>query len=120
MYIKDVFRKPGPLSEPAQADLTEFDRTFACRTRTLAEFVAAIAAAGFDEVAERNMTPEISTAHAVRAMFRARDGSAGLTSFGEKHCRMYQELPLLFGEIKAVRPVLKNSDTEPAAIYGIL
>jgi ubiquinone/menaquinone biosynthesis C-methylase UbiE len=104
LYIKDFFIKPVPLSRRGHAEVVEFDRTFACRTRAIAEFVRAIAEAGFGGIAERDITPEISTTHTRRAMFLSGDWRSGLTSFGKKHFRLYWELPLFFGEIKAVRP----------------
>jgi len=104
LYIKDIFHNSGTLSKWAHSDLAEFDRTFACRTRPIAEFAKAIAEAGFEEIVERDMTPEISTAHTNRAMFLSGDWRSGLTSFGETHFRWNWDLPLFFGEIKAVRP----------------
>lgn len=104
LYIKDVFHRPGALSKRAHDNLDEFDRTFACRTRSIGEFAEAIAAAGFEAIAERDITGQISTAHTLHAMFHSGDWRSGLTSFGERHLRFYNELPLFFGEIKAVRP----------------
>jgi cyclopropane fatty-acyl-phospholipid synthase-like methyltransferase len=109
LYIKDVYLKATPLSEQARRDVDEFDRTFACKVRTVDAFVTSIARAGFDWIVTRDLTPEIRTGHTQRAMFNSGDPRLGLTAFGRRHFRLYRELPLYFAEIKAVRAENRTS-----------
>jgi ubiquinone/menaquinone biosynthesis C-methylase UbiE len=103
LYVKDAYLKATPLPEQARRDVDEFDRTFACKVRSVDAFVSAIARAGFERIVTRDLTPEIATRHTQRAMFNSGDPRLGLTAFGRRHFRLYRELPLYFAEIKAVR-----------------
>ncbi len=109
IYMKDVYLKPASLSEQARRDVDEFDRTFACKVRTVEAFVRAIGRAGFERIVTRDLTPEIGTGHTQRAMFNSGDPRLGLTAFGRRHFRLYRELPLYFAEIKAVRVQSRTS-----------
>jgi ubiquinone/menaquinone biosynthesis C-methylase UbiE len=105
VYIKDVFLRDGNLSERARRELSEFNRVFAFRTRAPGELCTAMEDAGFTDVRYRDISRNVSTAHTTAAAFRQADRRMGLTPFGERHFRLYWELPVTFGEIKAVRPI---------------
>ncbi len=102
LYIKDVFRREGELSDEEQADLTKFNDVFAFRSPSLAEAAGALGEVGFTDIQARNITPEMSARHAFEAMFQTAWGLK-LSRFGAIHFRIYRCLPLLFGEIKATR-----------------
>jgi SAM-dependent methyltransferase len=104
VYVKDVCRTEGPLSAQAAEELAEFDRTYANCTRPLGELDAALSAAGFTGIRSRDLTGEVSTGHALEAMFRLKDGYLEPTEFGKHHFRIYSDLPVLEGEIRASRP----------------
>jgi ubiquinone/menaquinone biosynthesis C-methylase UbiE len=104
VYIKDVFRRDGIISERARRELSEFDRVFAFRTRAPGELCMAIADAGFADIRYRDIARDISTKHTLSATFLQGSRRMGLTAFGERHFRFFWELPVTFGEVKAIRP----------------
>ncbi len=105
VYIKDVFRKEGPLSAIELADLTEFNRTYAFRAASMGQIAGALSVAGFTGIRCRDVTGLMSTSHNLAAMFELRNGYLQSTRFGEMHFRVYRDRPVFFGEIKAVRPM---------------
>lgn len=113
LYIKDVFCRAGTLSEHARADLDEFQAVFSCRIRTISDLESSAARVKFREIRGRDITPEISTLHARRAMYRGGDPRSGLTAFGEKHFRFYWDLPLYFAELKAIKPSAQPCANQP-------
>ena len=106
VYVKDVFLTDGIPSERAARELSEFDQVFAFRTRSPGELCGALADAGFADIRYRDIAGDISTGHTLPATFLHGDSRLGLTAFGKRHFRLYWELPVTFGELKAVRPVL--------------
>jgi ubiquinone/menaquinone biosynthesis C-methylase UbiE len=103
VYIKDVFRS-GARSAAADQELAEFDRVFAFRTQPPDLACAALARSGFVNIRSRDLNGEIRTDHVNRAMFHSGDRRLGLTRFGQRHFRVYWQLPVFFAEIQAVRP----------------
>ena len=106
VYVKDIFLRDGIPSERARRELSEFDRVFAFRTRSPGELRIALADAGFADIRYRDIAGDISTKHTLPATFLHGSTRLGLTAFGERHFRLYWELPVTFGEVKAVRPDL--------------
>jgi SAM-dependent methyltransferase len=104
VYVKDVCRTEGRLSPLESEELAEFDRRYANCTRPLSELADALSAAGFTDIRSRDLTGEVSTGHALEAMFRLTDGYLEPTEFGKHHFRVYSALPILEGEIRALRP----------------
>jgi SAM-dependent methyltransferase len=102
IYIKDVFRRKGPLSEEEKNDLCEFDRTFTSRTSSMEIVARALATSGFSDVRTRDLSGLITTLHALEAMFTLRAGLLQPTDFGRTHFRIYRHLPILYGEVQAV------------------
>ncbi len=103
VYLKEVFRHAGPLSKEEKADLGVFDRTFATRTASMEEVAGVLETCGFTEVQRRELSDQISTAHALEAMFTLRMGYLQPTEFGKRHFRVYRNLPILYGDIRATR-----------------
>jgi ubiquinone/menaquinone biosynthesis C-methylase UbiE len=103
IYIKDIFRS-SVNSAAAEKELAEFDRTFIFHTRSCAEVCHAIERAGFVNIRNRDLGNEIQTDHTARAMFRSGEIRSGLTEFGQRHFRVYWQLPVMFAEIQASRP----------------
>jgi ubiquinone/menaquinone biosynthesis C-methylase UbiE len=104
LYIKEVFRRGHPLSVKEHRELAEFNRTFAFDAPVLSEAAAAAQAAGYRDVRQVELTPWMSTAHNIDAMFEVVDGRPQPTDFGERHFRVYECLPVFFAEVKATRP----------------
>jgi len=115
VYVKDVFLRDGIPSERARSELSEFDRVFAFRTRSAGELCIAMADAGFADIRYRDIAADISTKHTLPAMFLHGNRQMGLTAFGKRHFRLFWELPVTFGEVKAVRPA-----TSTVAFGGVL
>lgn len=104
IYIKDICRKESPLSADEHSDLAEFNRNYAYRTLAISEIASALCSAGFGNVETRDITRFVSTDHVLDAMFELKNGFLTPTPFGERHFRAYRSLPVLYGEVKAVRP----------------
>lgn len=69
--------------------------------------VATISAVGFQELTRRDVSNIISTKEVDKAMFEYKYGFPLLTEFGKVHYRPFQCLPVLFAEIKAVKPTVQ-------------
>jgi ubiquinone/menaquinone biosynthesis C-methylase UbiE len=108
VYLKEVFRRDGPLSKEEKAELGVFDRTFASRTASMEEVAGALVNNGFTEVRQRDLSNRITTTHAMKAMFTLRMGHLQPTEFGKMHFHIYRNLPILYGDIKATRPRLEE------------
>lgn len=98
VYLKDVFRLPGPLRAAQWRELAAFDRLYAQHTPTLEETVQSLEQAGFTSLEVGTL--QVSMEHYHRAMGTA----AQPTSFGRAHGGTFRDLPLLFAEIRALRP----------------
>src|SRR5579884_4249464 len=70
IYIKDVFRREGELSDREQADLALFDATYCNHTSAMSEAARALEAAGFIGIRAQDLTGAISTVHAQLSLFR--------------------------------------------------
>jgi ubiquinone/menaquinone biosynthesis C-methylase UbiE len=103
LYIKDVFRREGPLSDNDRDSVTNFDRTWAFRTDTLSNVRNTLAESGFYQIHTRDLTDYVSTEHAVNAMGVLRNGGIEVTRFGELHCGGYYCPAVYFGEVTVRR-----------------
>lgn len=100
VYIKDVFRRPGPLRASQWTELNQFDRLYAQRTPTLEETLAALVESGFEIEEWADITGQTSMEHYHLAMGDARQP----TSFGLAHGLTFRDLPLYFADLLAVKP----------------
>jgi len=104
LYIKDVFKVERQLSGKEEGELIEFDKTFATKTASMSETVNAISTAGLQILERRDLTEAVSTEHIREALFTLKDGTLCPTRFGELHIIAHRRLPVLFGEIRAIKP----------------
>lgn len=105
LYVKDVFQRPGPLTPDEQTEMDDFDELWGCvRTKTLAETVEAIEAAGFEVDLWREM-PEVGTTRFTGSMFTFEE-ALGLrpTELGAAFVRRALNPPIVFSEVRAVKP----------------
>jgi len=113
LYIKGIFSKEPPLSEPEQQDLDEFNRIYVHHTPLMSATEEAISAAGFERVEACNLTEMLSTTAFRQAMVEVKYGFPTLTELGRYH---RGKLPVprgdapvyRFGEIKARKPDLNR------------
>ncbi|MBS2036204.1 methyltransferase domain-containing protein [bacterium] len=99
LYIKDVFRLPGPLRRSQWVDLNRFDRLYAQKTPTLQETLAALLDCGFEVIDSLELSGHISMEHYHQAMGDAPHP----TSFGLAHGQPFRDLPLFFADVLAVK-----------------
>jgi ubiquinone/menaquinone biosynthesis C-methylase UbiE len=104
-YAKEIFRKEKPLSMLERAGINEFEELFRFRARLMSETLEAIAAAGFHQIESNDLSPLVSTVHFDKAMVENVLGFPTPTEFGKRHLRHFRSAPLIFGEIKARKPV---------------
>ncbi len=104
VFIKDIWCKEGPLNEVESDSMAMFNETFVYLTRRLSESAAALAAAGFVEIAEEDISSQVSRDHQIKAMFDDTEGFA-ITSFGRRHFRFYGALPTVSGVLSGKRPL---------------
>jgi cyclopropane fatty-acyl-phospholipid synthase-like methyltransferase len=104
IYVKDVFRREGVLTDQEQADLKLFDATYCNHSSAMSEAAAALEAAGFKAVRTQDLTGAISTVHAQLSLFRFTPDDVELSTFGERHFQRYKQLPTCFGQLTAVKP----------------
>lgn len=90
VYIKDVFRRPGPLSGRQWRELAAFDELYAQRTPTLESTRQALKDAGFSHVEAREV--QLDMTHYQHAL---------TTAFAQLHARKFQDLPVFFAELRA-------------------
>lgn len=103
IYIKDVFHRDGAMMDGQREKLDEFDSVYAQHTRSVGEYVDAIAEAGF-ECAEVRRLPRISTSLFRAAMWEDDGDRKVLSAFGRRLYRPYLRLPILFAQILATKP----------------
>jgi ubiquinone/menaquinone biosynthesis C-methylase UbiE len=103
LYIKDVFRREGALSEEELESVANFDRTWAFRTSALSTVSDSLAKSGFHRIHTRDLSDSVSTEHAVSAMATLRNGQIEPTRFGELHLGGYFCPAVYFGSIAARR-----------------
>lgn len=105
LYVKDVFRRSGPLSASEEAAMLAFDQLWGCdRSKTMHETTEALHRAGF-EVDMADVMHDIGTARLLGAMFRF-DLESGVrqSGLGDAFWRRDLDPPIEFGEIRAVKP----------------
>jgi ubiquinone/menaquinone biosynthesis C-methylase UbiE len=105
LYVKDVFQVSHPLSEDEHGQMEAFDELWGCaRTKTITESVRALESAGF-EVQTAGPLPGVGTSRLVGAMYSL-DDTLGLrqTELGAAFARRGLDPPIVFGEIRAIRP----------------
>ena len=90
VYVKDVFRRPGPLSGGEWRELAAFDELYAQRTPTLEAPRQSLQIAGFSSIEATEVPQNMVTFQ-----------QALTTQFGRLHPTTFQVLPLFFGELKA-------------------
>jgi len=107
VYVKDLFRRAGPLTAEQRAAMRNFDTLWGCvASPTLPDTVAAMTAAGLTDVATREY-PHVDMEHYYRSMTAP---GGGLNAFGEAFLHrdridVSAGLPVLFGEARARKPV---------------
>jgi cyclopropane fatty-acyl-phospholipid synthase-like methyltransferase len=104
VYVKDVFSQTGPLSNHDLAQLAAFDRLWGCqRSKTMDESVEAIGRAGFG--VKRAGPLQAGTRRLLGSMFEL-DGAGGitLTELGAAFWQVGLNPPIMFGEIRAIKP----------------
>lgn len=105
IYIKDVFSKEPPLSAQEQEDLKKFEQIYASPpVICLTQMVEKARAVGFEEVESHDLSGVTNTNQFMKKMQKSSDGE-GLTDFGKSHYYEFKNLPILFGDVKAHKPV---------------
>lgn len=99
VYVKDVFRRAGPLRSAEWVELSRFDRLYAQKTPTLEETVECLQHVGFRLLHALELGEQIAMDHYQQAMGTAQQP----TSFGLAHGQSFRNLPLFFGEVLAQR-----------------
>jgi ubiquinone/menaquinone biosynthesis C-methylase UbiE len=104
VYVKDVFSRPGPLPAADMAQLEAFDRLWGCRrSKTMEESVEAIGRAGFG--VERSGSLKAGTRRLLGSMFELGGaGGVALTELGAGFWQFGLNPPIMFGEIRAIKP----------------
>lgn len=115
IYVKDVFRKEGPLSNVEEAQVAMFNRAYVYRTRTLSETAASLRDAGFENIQSCDLSRRIDSSHAQQAMF-GDPGAPRPTPLGLYHLR-YQgaaagPAPVEFAQVTGRRPSNAGSFAE--------
>ncbi|MFM7910303.1 MAG: PatA/PatG family cyanobactin maturation protease, partial [Microcystis sp.] len=106
IYMKDVFRKEHILSEIEQKDLAEFEKIYAIPpVISLTEMAKILREANFEEVEWHDLSGVVSTEKFVEKMHKSSNGEQKTTNFGKSHYYEFNNLPILFGDIKAYKPV---------------
>jgi ubiquinone/menaquinone biosynthesis C-methylase UbiE len=108
LYAKEVFRKEQPLSLLEQEAISEFEDLFRYKLRLMSDAAEGIAAAGFERIESRDLSPLVSTQHYDRAMVEFVFGFPLLTEFGRRHHRQFNSVPVLFGELRARKPFCRT------------
>lgn len=103
IYIKDVFKKEGPLTTIEKDDLKTFNQLYAMNTSTISYTVACLQKTGFQQITWRNLSKSglISGQRWREATGWLED--TAMTKLGEVHFTQFQNLPTFFGGVKAMR-----------------
>ena len=110
IYMKDVFSKESPLSEQEKKDLAEFERIYAIAPSvSLTQMAEEVKQAGFEEVEWHDLSEVVSTEQFLDKMHKSTDGEQHITNFGKSHYYQFEDLPILFGDIKASKPLLVST-----------
>lgn len=115
LYIKDVFCREGKLSAGERLDLVQFDRIYLYRTTTMSLIASVLGGEGFSDVSTRNLGKhdgsysdqgQIAVGDRFyKAMFESIGGQRKLTDFGRIHAYNFRQLPIIFGEVLARKPL---------------
>lgn len=103
IYIKDVFRAPGPLKAVQWAELDGFNRLYAQRTPTVEATCQSLRRAGFSNIEARSLRHKISMHAYQQAMGTAQEP----TPFGARHGHAFRDLPLFFAEVSAIKDLVR-------------
>lgn len=104
LYVKDVFRLSGHLSESESEHIAAFDQVWGCvRSKTMEESVEAMTSAGFKMIHAAPLQG-VGTGRLLGSMFEL-DPAAGLerSELGQAFWRKGLMPPIVFGEVRAVR-----------------
>lgn len=103
VYIKDVFRRAGPISPEQAADLNDFNRMWqVAETHSKLETVQALDRAGFVEI-ESGGFERVGTDRFIGAMFAINGRGLEPNLLGRRFLRTYADLPVEFGWVRARR-----------------
>jgi len=103
LYVKDLFRWEGPLTDSQRRSMKSFDEVWAISSSpTLSETEQAIRIAGFCDVEAREH-PYIDLRHFFESMVSRDAAGIRLNDFGEAFLRFYPNPPASFGDVKATR-----------------
>lgn len=103
LYVKDVVRREGLLTEQQLEELADYDATWAVpSTPTARDLVDALSAAGFVDVGSAELA--LGSAHFIGSMFEVGPQGFALNEFGRACFRRFVDLPVLFAEVHARRP----------------
>lgn len=105
LYIKDVFCKSTILSHTEKKDLEIFNQIYVYKTSTVDQLLAVIADIGFQDLSSCDLTHLSDTTLFNKAMISIQAGYLEKTEFGKYHHYDFTDLPIIFGEIKASKPV---------------
>jgi ubiquinone/menaquinone biosynthesis C-methylase UbiE len=105
VYVKDVFRRDGPLTDVQLGSMRDFDDLWACvASPTPAETAAAMRGAGLAEVRTREHA-HVDMRHFYESMVSRDDRGVRLNAFGSAFLRLFPDLPVVFGEATGTRPL---------------
>ncbi|MEO5953157.1 MAG: hypothetical protein ABIQ44_11885, partial [Chloroflexia bacterium] len=115
LYIKDVFSLEGALTPGEQFDLDQFDRIYVYRTTTMSRTAEVLQGEGFSDVSIRNLGKHDGSYsdkgqmavgdRFYKAMMENAGGQTKLTDFGKIHAYNFRQLPIVFGEVMASKPL---------------
>jgi cyclopropane fatty-acyl-phospholipid synthase-like methyltransferase len=104
LYVKDIFRREGPLTEDEAAELARMCDIYEVRPTTPSLAAAAATAAGFENVTIRSLYDDLSFVPALATFFTEQHGRRVLNPFGQRHWQRFELLPTGCWEIKARAP----------------
>jgi SAM-dependent methyltransferase len=105
VYVKDVFRRDGPLTDVQLGSMRDFDDLWACvASPTPAETVAAMRGAGLADVRSREYA-HVDMRHFYESMVSRDARGVRLNAFGSAFLRLFPDLPVVFGEATGTRPL---------------
>lgn len=105
VYVKDLFRAEDPLTAEQRRSMAAFDELWSCvRSPTLSETGQAMRVAGLVDVETRRY-PFVDMEHFYESMVSRDGGGMRLNAFGKAFLYIDPDLPALFGEAKARKPL---------------
>lgn len=106
IFLKDVFRREGELSEVEQRALAIMDASYVYRTETLHHTTTMLTAIGFESIESHDLTPLIDPDHLPNSFYRETDGRPTLTEFARLHWRFLTlptTPPALYATVRGVK-----------------